>query len=239
MNIIYIQLYFWILIYKAVVRMKIELSRNIRNLVIFVAILVVMVQGVMAPASSEPSYIPPSGTINVDGDPSEWNLTNDFFANMYKAAESDPTARNYELLSELYLRYDCKNETLYAMVLVESNHVLDDSAAADNHYIKINKTGKSKIVVKLVDGNAPDFHYILNGNSQKIGWEASTNLTAGSYQLNVHTQVDNDETSAVTDRDIPLTIICGTNDIPEFPTIALPIAAILGLMFIFGRKRDL
>ena len=28
-------------------------------------------------------------------------------------------------------------------------------------------------------------------------------------------------------------------DIPEFPTVALPVAAILGLMFIFGRKRDL
>ncbi|MFY1113362.1 MAG: PEF-CTERM sorting domain-containing protein, partial [Methanosarcinaceae archaeon] len=25
---------------------------------------------------------------------------------------------------------------------------------------------------------------------------------------------------------------------PEFPTIALPIAAILGLVFIFGRKKE-
>ena len=27
-------------------------------------------------------------------------------------------------------------------------------------------------------------------------------------------------------------------DIPEFPTIALPVAGILGLMFIFGRKKE-
>ena len=225
--------------------MKIKLGRSIRNFVIFVAILVVMVQGAMAPASNEPSYIPPSGAVDVDGNPlpanpyGEWDLTNDFFANMHKASNFDK-----EVLSKLYLRYDCESGILYAMVLLESGHVIDDSAAADNHYIKINKTGQSKIVVKLVDGNtddndnAPDFHYILN-NDDKIGWEASTDLPAGSYRLNVHTQVDDDETSAVTDRDIPLTIICGTNDIPEFPTIALPVAAILGLMFIFGRKRDL
>jgi len=31
---------------------------------------------------------------------------------------------------------------------------------------------------------------------------------------------------------------CPGSGIPEFPTIALPVAAILGLMFIFGRKRD-
>ncbi|WP_235271135.1 PEF-CTERM sorting domain-containing protein [Methanosarcina mazei] len=27
-------------------------------------------------------------------------------------------------------------------------------------------------------------------------------------------------------------------DIPEFPTVALPVAAILGLVFIFGRKKE-
>lgn len=30
----------------------------------------------------------------------------------------------------------------------------------------------------------------------------------------------------------------GTTEIPEFPTMALPVAAILGLMFIFGRKKQ-
>ncbi|MDI9393979.1 MAG: PEF-CTERM sorting domain-containing protein [Euryarchaeota archaeon] len=30
----------------------------------------------------------------------------------------------------------------------------------------------------------------------------------------------------------------GSSNIPEFPTIALPIAAILGLMFIFGRRKQ-
>lgn len=30
----------------------------------------------------------------------------------------------------------------------------------------------------------------------------------------------------------------GVDEIPEFPTVALPVAAILGLMFIFGRKKE-
>ena len=32
--------------------------------------------------------------------------------------------------------------------------------------------------------------------------------------------------------------ICGLNLIPEFPTIALPVAAILGLAFVFMRKEE-
>jgi hypothetical protein len=30
----------------------------------------------------------------------------------------------------------------------------------------------------------------------------------------------------------------GSTEIPEFPTVALPVAAILGLMFIFGRRKQ-
>ena len=216
--------------------MKIKLGRSIRNFVIFVAILVVMVQGAVAPASNEPSYIPPSGAVDVDGNPNEWNLTNDFFADMYKSANNNGKDI---VLSKLYLRYDCTNGTLYAMVLLEDDYVIDANASVDNHYIKLGNNIKFVDGNDDNDGNAPDFHYIFSGND-KIGWEASTPFSIGSYDnLNVHTQVYKDETSAVESRGIPLTIICGTNDIPEFPTIALPVAAILGLMFIFGRKREL
>ena len=229
---------------QAVVRMKIEIRRSTRNFVIFVAILVVMMQGAMALKAAvppEPSYITDSSeVIDVDGNIVEWDLTNDYFADMYKAAKD-----NKAVLSKLYIRYDCENGILYAMVLLDNDYVIDPDAAADNHFIKVNESGESKIVVKLVDADtgddddAPDFHYILNSDDEKIGWEASTDLPVGSYKLNVHTQVYNDETSAVEGRDLALLINCGTNDIPEFPTIALPVAAILGLMFIFGRKKDL
>ena len=226
--------------------MRIEIRRSTRNFVILVAILVVMVQGAMAPPTNEPSYIPPSGVIIVDGNIGatysygEWDLTNDFFADMYESANNNGKDT---VLSKLYLRYDCGNEILYAMVQVVDGYMIDESNTEDeDHYIKANISISSG---KLVDesygniGDAPNFQFISNSNNELIGWEASAPISAGSYELNVHTQVNDGDTSAVLNRSIPLVINCGTNDIPEFPTIALPVAAILGLMFIFGRKRDL
>jgi hypothetical protein len=37
---------------------------------------------------------------------------------------------------------------------------------------------------------------------------------------------------------ITITAVKRSTVIPEFPTVALPVAAILGLVFIFGRKKD-
>lgn len=37
---------------------------------------------------------------------------------------------------------------------------------------------------------------------------------------------------------VPMEISCNQEEIPEFPTVALPIAAILGLAFVFQRRRD-
>ena len=203
-----------------------------------------MMQGVLAltPADPpEPSYANSSEAINVDGNSvsdsyGEWNSDDDFFADMYKAG--NPEHKKTEVLSKLYLRYDCIDGYLYAMVLLEPGCVIDENSDSEEHYIKVD--GDVKVDESDDDdGIAPDFHYILNDNNYKIGWEASTYLPPGSYKLNVHTQVDDDDTSAVAYREIPLEIYCDGTDIPEFPTVALPIAAILGLMFIFGRKRDL
>lgn len=40
------------------------------------------------------------------------------------------------------------------------------------------------------------------------------------------------------DCDIELKAVQRITTVPEFPTVALPIAAILGLVFIFGRKKE-
>ena len=48
----------------------------------------------------------------VDGDSSEWNLAQDFFANMHRAGKADKP-----LESKLYLRYDCLTQTMYVLVL--------------------------------------------------------------------------------------------------------------------------
>ncbi|MDK2826999.1 MAG: hypothetical protein PWQ44_2179 [Methanolobus sp.] len=37
---------------------------------------------------------------------------------------------------------------------------------------------------------------------------------------------------------VPMEISCDQGEIPEFPTVALPIAAIIGLAFVFQRRKD-
>ena len=227
--------------------MRIEIGRTIRNFVIFVAILMVMVPGVLA---SEPSYSPPSGAITVDGNSGEWDLNADLFAYMTEA-ENHGVAPYYVFRSKLYLRYDCTEGVLYAMVLLEPDTVINDSKS-ENLFIKVNTTTETEYVnngIELVNGNtgydgfAPDLHYIIVSN-KIIGWEASAPLAAGTYRICVRTQVDTStgvKTSGTGSNQygIPLKINCGTTPIPEFPTVALPVAAIIGLMFLFGRKRDL
>jgi len=155
----------------------------------------------------EPTY----ASANVDGSYGEWDLTNDFFAYMYRAGDPSKPIESY-----LYLRYDCQTQTLYALVLaVDGVTVLPQ---ADDAFIKLGNT------TKLVDGNsgdngvAPDFAWVQS-NSDYIGFEASAPLAPGSYtNLNVHVQVfDDDEaqTSAVADRAILLDILCDTEGVPD------------------------
>ena len=203
--------------------MRVKIERTIGNFVILVTILAVMIPGALA--SSEPSYTPPS--ISVDGDISDWDLNADHFAKMTKSNNPDPN--NPVFLSDLYLRYDCENGILYAMVLLRDGVITDFDP--EEHHIKLDGNNNA-----FLDGD--DFEFFSDGSGWEVGFPYS-----GQHTLNVHTLVDmsqvggdDDETSSV--QDIPLVIGCDPF-IPEFPTIALPIAAILGLMFIFGRKRDL
>jgi len=158
---------------------------------------------------------PPPGVVcgvaDVDGDSSEWDLTSDFVANMYRAG--NPTKA---IESKLYLRYDANTETLYVLVLAEPG--VDVLVEPDDAFVKLGNTNK------LVDGNsgddgvAPDFAWIgLNGD-RAAGWEASTPLAMGSYSnLNVHTQVFDDgeaQTSAVKNRSIGVEITCEATPTP-------------------------
>ncbi len=183
----------------------------------------------------EPNY----GTATVDGYYSEWDLEADHFGIMYESGQDDKTH-----LSDAYVRYDCKNQILYVLVLLEPGKVIDDSVV-DDQFVKLN-CNNDKVVDDSDEGNSgpPTFSYIINGTGDKVGWEAAakvdTTMAVESpdiYYLNVHTQVDGtepDQTSAFIDRCIKLKICC---EIPEFSTIALPIAGILGLMFILQSRR--
>ncbi len=183
------------------------------NIIASILILTLMSTSIVsaAPQAAETQMVlVPSATCgqaNVDGDISEWDLTNDFFANMYRAAKMDKPVE-----SKLYLRYDAASETLYVLVLAEPDvEVLD---IADDAYVKLGNSDKLVDGTSGDDGTPPDFAWVMDGE-QLVGWEASLPFEQGYYDnLNVHTQVSSDgeaQTSAVADRAIPLMIEC---DVP-------------------------
>jgi uncharacterized repeat protein (TIGR01451 family) len=192
---------------------RVSIGSTLRPVLAAIASLTLLLASVL---SILPAYgaIPPEptyGSATVDGSYAEWDLTNDFFADMYRAG--DP---NKKVESKLYVRYDCATQTLYVLVLaVDGVPVLPQP---DDAFVKLGNA------TKLVDGNSgnngtpPDFAWIMeaNGlaqvNGTYIGFEASASLAPGNYaNLNVHVQVyddDESQTSAVADRAILLDILC-------------------------------
>ena len=119
----------------------------------------------------------------------EWNLANDFFANMYRAG--DPTK---PLESKLYLRYSCKTMTMYALVLVEPNGLGYIDLSATTAWIAVNSLSR-KVVNEVSSNNGvpPDFAWIgrgFDGNPQHVlGYEASFPITKGNYYIIAHINV--------------------------------------------------
>jgi hypothetical protein len=140
-----------------------------------------------------PPY-PTPGTAVVDGDYGEWNLTTDFFADMYRAGNPDKPVE-----SELYLRYDCISNTLYALVLNLPGVVGYIDSSAVTSWIAIDDNS-NKVVNELSgnDGVPPDFAWIdrgYDGNPQHVhGYEASFTLYPGSYEIMAHTDIWDDDT---------------------------------------------
>jgi len=177
--------------------------------------------GQPAPAASPPE--PTYGTADVDGVISEWNLTNDFFANMYRAG--DPTK---PLESKAYLRYDCNTHTIYVLVLTEPGIpalAAGYEAAAWSAIGTISNkvyTGNSGD-----DGTPPDFAWVgLSGDGlTAAGYEASFTLDPGSYTIIVHVEVydaANAQTSATSGfprSGVPLEIVCVPHE--DHPAIDL------------------
>ena len=60
--------------------------------------------------------IPVYEPATVDGDPSEWVIPDDLFAEMERAFGQSGNPISH--LSDLYLRYDCSTGTLYVLVLI-------------------------------------------------------------------------------------------------------------------------
>ncbi len=137
----------------------------------------------------------------------DWDLDEDFYANMYEAGKTD-----HDILSYLYLKYDCLTNTLYALVLCADDFELEDTDPNDdqNNWIKLEKTTVLVSNKSGNDGIPPDFAPIVNDEDDVIGWEASCILPSG-YHANIdfHAQVKTDRTSRVAPKfGFPVNICC-------------------------------
>lgn len=164
-------------------------------IMLFVALLLPTISSAAPPT---PVY----ANADVDGVANEWNLTTDFYADMYEAGNpSNP------VLAKLYLRYHCPTNILYALVLPEPGFQIVATGA--EAFVKL---GNSNTLVNGNSGDngiAPDFQWIGLSGSFAAGWEASTPLAVGDYNnLNPHTNVTGNRTAAVENRRVDLNLSC-------------------------------
>jgi hypothetical protein len=129
---------------------------------------------VQAPTPTSLTY----GTATVDGDPSEWDLTNDFFAVMYEAG--DPTK---DILSKLYLRYDCDADLLYVLVLAEPDCAVQVSTS--EAWLRTNCDARDPTETPTAFSWIPP-----SATETAQGWEASYSLAEGCHTIVVHVNVD-------------------------------------------------
>jgi hypothetical protein len=149
------------------------------------AAVVGLFPGVVAALPTEPFY----GAAVADGQFGEWNLSGDFFANMYRAGRPD-----FPLESKLYLRYDCDSGTMFVLVLDEPGVVGLEHASSTTAWVAIDDHS-NKVVNELSgnDGIPPDFAWVDPGfdgdPSHNRGFEASFPIAWGEYAIIVHTDV--------------------------------------------------
>ena len=161
-------------------------------------------------AWTPPSYYSPT---TVDGNYiGEWNLTSDFFANMYRAG--NPTK---QIEAKAYLRYDCVPNTLYVLVLTEPG-VPALAAGWESAAWAAIGTVSNKVYTGMSgdDGIPPDFAWVdpsPDGLTAR-GYEASFQLDPGTWSIIIHIEVFDSsasQTSATAGfpRELlPLTIVC-------------------------------
>ncbi len=174
-------------------------------LIAAIAMMIGMAMPALA-AYPEPAH----GTADVDGNPDEWDLNLDFFAEMHEAGKPDK-----DWLSSVYLRYDCTSGALYVLVLAENGYEIMANKPEDN-WVKIYDIRPSPLVDGHSgdDGTPPDFAWVNRSGNVAEGWEASITLVPGTYkELEVHAQIVGDgndgRTSSTGKKErIQLTLTC-------------------------------
>jgi hypothetical protein len=157
-----------------------------RNLLIIPSaiLLVLFMSHASLAAGSDPAF---GGDIKVDGMTADWDLATDHFADMFRPGEQGTVGN---LLSSLYLRYNCHENMLYALVLDESGDAMLVDEKPLDAWIRIYADGIPGET--LIDGTGNGgtkvhaFSWVQktpeDPRSQVIGFEASAYLGEGSYE---------------------------------------------------------
>ena len=154
------------------------------------------------------SYYKPT---TVNGNYSEWDLTDDFFANMYRAGNINKT-----LESKAYLRYDCVPNTLYVLVLTEPGVNALASGWESAAWAAIDKvSNKVYTGASGNNGTPPDFAWVglSADNLTAQGYEASFQLDPGNWSIMIHIEVFDSSASQ-------------TSATAGFPKIFLPLEVV-------------
>jgi hypothetical protein len=160
---------------------KIKKEKIVRTVILMVSFLMI------AATTATYTVQPLNRTAIVDGDPSEWALPpgdpSDAELPMHTAGNPQKPQ-----IATAYLRYGCESSTLYVLVEPVGSNVIMHSP--EDAWVRIDGT----VVVSDQSGNdgiAPDFEYVdLDTVSNEAeGWEASTNLELGSYQIRINSMV--------------------------------------------------
>jgi hypothetical protein len=63
----------------------------------------------------------------------------------------------------------------------------------NDHYVRINNTGKLVSDLSGDDGTAPDFRFVGQSGTTAAGWEASGIVPPGTYDIRIFTKVNDDD----------------------------------------------
>ncbi len=206
------------------------------SFLVTLAIAVVATSGLASAAAPDVS----NGVATVDGvlGEGEWNLSADFFADMYWAGKDDD---NHQLISKCYLKYDGVG-TLYILVLtVERSPSYFEclTTPTDGAWAKIYlPSNLNNMFLKLDGTDAANFEWVtIDGICR--GYEGRLAITPGEYYINVHINVDDPQITQAdsqTSKFLELQRMT-LNVVPEGAMIAISASMIGAFGFFIVHKR--
>lgn len=176
------------------------------------ALLALSLVGPSAVGAASPPQ-PTYGSAVVDGHTGDWSLSADRFSDLTDTGQADSPVRGH-----LYLRYDCKTETLYALVLGVDGIQFQQTRPEDA-YIRIDGSGKAVSGNSGNDGTPPDFSWVNPDGKLADGFEGSAPLSPGEYTIRAHVLRPSERSDGYTPVDNigradPLKIVCKAEPTP-------------------------